>query len=516
MLTKHWLKWVVAIYVGSAAALSSVESKNSQGSRFSPVIQENGKPTKMYYGVLACSNNGCHDNPTNPNQKDIILCGYDEVRIWSTQDKHKDANKVLTGPLAKQMAKLLGIKGDFANEAACISCHGVLVDDPKKIHKPSFNLNEGVSCGVCHGMNKEWVAKHSDFLERETWRALSRTTKETQFGMTDLWNPEKRALLCASCHIGNAAEGKVVTHAMYAAGHPPLPSFELATFSDAMPRHWKYLAEKPAPVQKILNYDPAKVGLEQTQLAMIAGLVSFRESMNLLASQALQDAEPKHPDKGWPELAQFDCYACHHDLKSKSWRQERGYAGKPGRPNMRAWPAALVHLGILQAGKGDAKAEAKFTKDLLARMKALTDAFDAQPFGDPKAVATAAKQAADWAGDLLKRIQDDPVDRTAARRLLDGLRQESAGRLLDFDSARQLAWTFRAIQNELNPKFAASAETAKLLKELENQLSLDLPKGQVEISKEYLKDVLEKLNDYEPERFRKSFELLIEKTMPSK
>ena len=62
--------------------------------------------------------------------------------------------------------------------------------------------------------------------------------------MTDLWDPVRRAETCASCHVGNHDEGKVVTHAMYAAGHPPLPGFETATFGDLEPRHWQYLSEK--------------------------------------------------------------------------------------------------------------------------------------------------------------------------------------------------------------------------------------------------------------------------------
>ena len=33
-------------------------------------------------------------------------------------------------------------------------------------------------------------------------------------------------------------------HEWYAAGHPPLPSFELATFESQMPAHWKSLREK--------------------------------------------------------------------------------------------------------------------------------------------------------------------------------------------------------------------------------------------------------------------------------
>jgi hypothetical protein len=37
-------------------------------------------------------------------------------------------------------------------------------------------------------------------------------------------------------------------------------------------------------------------------------------------------------DSAWPELATFDCYACHHSLQLPSWRQARGYTGTPGYP----------------------------------------------------------------------------------------------------------------------------------------------------------------------------------------
>jgi hypothetical protein len=516
------MKWTHSLLVAGLAGFVASSSWLGIPSRGNPpnfVAQEKNPlmPTKMYYGVLACSNGGCHNNPANPNQKDILLCEYDEVRIWSSQDKHKDANKVLKNERGQQMAKLLGIKGDIAKEPSCVSCHGVLVEDEKRIHKASFSLDEGVSCGACHGMAKEWVARHADFLERETWRGLSRKVKEEHFGMKDLWDPEKRATLCASCHIGNSAEGKVVTHTMYAAGHPPLPGIEMATFSDAMPRHWKYLSEKSPPVQKLLGYDPAKGDLEKTQLVVIAALVSLRESMNLLAAQAAANPPPLEKggqggvDQTWPELAQFDCYACHHDLKSKSWRQKRGFAGKPGRPDMRAWPTALVPLGIVQAAKGDAEKEKKLTKEMHDKMKELTAAFNAQPFGEPKLVAQAARQFSQWADGLVQELRSSRFDRPAAQKLLVGLGDESRSRLLDFDSARQLTWAFRSIQHELDPKYAANTDTAKLLKELDDQLKLDLPKGQVEITKDYLKDALEKLNNYEPEQFNQTFEQLIQK-----
>jgi hypothetical protein len=83
--------------------------------------------------------------------------------------------------------------------------------------------------------------------------------------MRDLRNPGKRAEWCMSCHVGNAAEGKVVTHAMYAATHPVLRGFDLASFSKNLPQHWwnlkevPYLQTAPIDVQKLAS-SPESVG----------------------------------------------------------------------------------------------------------------------------------------------------------------------------------------------------------------------------------------------------------------
>ena len=42
---------------------------------------------------------------------------------------------------------------------------------------------------------------------------------------------------------------------MYAAGHPPLPPFELATFLARMPRHWQDLHQMPKDVQKFRQFE---------------------------------------------------------------------------------------------------------------------------------------------------------------------------------------------------------------------------------------------------------------------
>src|SRR5947209_9038065 len=120
--------------------------------------------------------------------------------------------------------------------------------------------------------------------DRDKWRGVASQAKEEQYRMADPCDPRKRSKTCASCHVGNSDEGKVVTHAMYAAGHPPLPSLEIATFSDEMPRHWQYLKEKPEPAQKILSYNPTE--LERTKLVLVGGAQDFQAAMELLAGQA--------------------------------------------------------------------------------------------------------------------------------------------------------------------------------------------------------------------------------------
>ena len=108
----------------------------------------------------------------------------------------------------KQMAKLLGY--DVTKADACLACHAAVVKDDK-LKDPTFKIQEGVNCVVCHGPYGEWVDAHASTLgkKREDFRKKSRTVKEHEYGMTDLWDPLKRAELCASCHVGNAKEGKL-------------------------------------------------------------------------------------------------------------------------------------------------------------------------------------------------------------------------------------------------------------------------------------------------------------------
>jgi hypothetical protein len=487
------------------------------------VAQEEDKPAEkkdglkpMYYGVAACANPGCHESPPAKwlKGKDL-LCRCTEAVDWHKKDKHADAYRVLTGPRGKQMAKILGydVTDPKGRGKACLVCHGVVIEDEKLLEaskENQFDIAEGVNCVACHGPYTEWIGRHGVLVNAQAWRPKTRKEKEEQGGMRDLWDPMKRAELCVSCHVGNVKEGKFVTHEMYAAGHPPLPGFEAATFSDEMPRHWQYLREKKPPLQKELGYKAGEQ--EQAKLILVSAAVSLRETMDLLEQQAKKCQTAKDDDNKALDLSNFDCYACHHDLKAPSWRQKRGYPGKPGRVPMRPWPIELIKLAIKAtatnaAGKVDSAAETKALAGFDGALANVHKGFDARPFGDPKKIEAAAAALKGWADALAKKLNAVTIDSVQARTLLTRIPDLYRGSekdplLVDYDSARQVAWSFEVMYNELNGK-KGDPKIRKTLTALDEQLKLRLPKGRDKIVEDELKESLEKRNDYDPGKFRK-------------
>jgi hypothetical protein len=461
-------------------------------------------PKPLYTGVITCS--GCHSlkKPEETKGPPPIVCRCNEALIWGDKDKHNLAytNLFLSDGRGAQMIKLLNYSKDDVNRR-CVVCHGVYLpaDRIDALTDRSFkrDQSEGVNCVVCHGAYADWILPHGSPLEgdRETWRKLSRKQKEDRYGMTDLWDAGKRSLKCASCHIGSTEEGKVVTHTMYAAGHPPLPGLEVSTFSDAMPRHWEYLREKKSEAQRLLQYDPSE--LEITRLVITGGVVDFQAAMELLASQAEVCAQEKEPQQRVLDLAHFDCYACHHDLKSPGWRQKRGYSGPPGRPQFRPWPLALVKLAVHQSRQAEKAAE------LTEKLRQLHQAFDRQPFGRPADVARAARDLAGWATQLRASISAAKCDKATALDMLHQLDLLALSETPDYDTARQMAWAFVMIYKECNPQSEQDAAFQKQWKALDDELGLRLPATQQQKLLQELPRALQKINDYDPERFKKTF-----------
>jgi hypothetical protein len=447
-----------------------------------------GTKNKFYWSVETCRQ--CHEDAKPPVADPVAKCN--EYPKWRAE-KHADAFAVLNEERGKKIGKTM--KKDVTNDPQCLSCHAAHVEQT-----PRFRKEDGVSCTICHGPYQEWKSKHGDESEIKTWRDLPRPEKEDKYGMTDLWHPAKRANLCSSCHVGNAGEGKVVTHEMYAAGHPPLPSFELGTFVEAMPAHWELLREKNKTVQGRLKF--VEGTLEQTELVVLGGVTNLKNYVAQLQSESLNALKAGAN----LDLAQFDCYACHHDLKNPSWRQQRGFKGKPGRVPMRPWPAALVRLGTRQAAGGDEEKYKSRLKEVEIRLQALADAFVVQPYGDNEAIAKAAAGLVEWCDRLLLEIDSSPdvkrttYNRDAAERLLRELCSPCG--IVDYESARQIAWAFKIIYAELH-RDQKEGPVREVLKQLDAELHLELPVGRENNTLKELNTTLTKMNAYDPERFSK-------------
>ena len=364
----------------------------------------------QFLGVGECKK--CHLVPDSESKDSLDFVLLTEYTSWRTLDKHAQAYAILVGPRGKQMGERL--KLDVTDEkTGCLNCHAM---NSYKNRGKKFLIEDGVSCEGCHGPAEKWLDPHQ---KAATWRNRSGADKSEQFGMYDLRDPGQRAAVCTSCHVGNASEGKVVTHAMFAAGHPPLPPFDLEVFSKNLPQHCAiqdvpfFQNDPPKGLDKAtfkkyyhLDENPQFDG---TKRVMAGNIVALQQTMGMVADRAdlakagAEDAWKHWPElalnfdppprraQRWPELAiaHSDCFSCHHELVIPSWRQQRGYVlllgdnkkiyGRPGRPQVRQWSLALADLSLRQiASNGNG---AKLGSDFAAGLDGVYQACNERPFG---------------------------------------------------------------------------------------------------------------------------------------
>jgi hypothetical protein len=368
---------------------------------------------------------------------EFVLLG--EGRTWNEQDPHSKSFDVLRRPLGQQMSKLL--KYDVTKAPQCLTCHAIdknpgapLPALPEEI-PARFDRSEGVTCSACHGIRKPWQTEH--FADKEgddarrtiPWRIKLPAEKE-QSGLRNLRDPGVKANLCASCHVGSAVEHKVVTHEMYAAGHPPLPPFELGTFMECQPKHWGYpinpelkfftpkefeayagkpfVEAHPNWTWELYRFHPADQEVYLARAVAAGAVASLGAEMRMIAADAdaaLVAEKQMLPTEG-VDYARFDCYACHHDLRVPSDRQARGYeGGKPGRPTLKAWVAALPGVVATHAVSLPPLADTAKTFD--AKWAAVRMAAVARPFGDPKQLSSAAADMAKWCDEFVAKSTAD-------------------------------------------------------------------------------------------------------------
>lgn len=464
----------IVLTLGSAALVVAALTGRGHGQATLPPALANAKAQDRISGADNCIR--CHKEPLPADLRPggaTEFLRMDESTIWDTQDMHKKAFEALSTPLGKQMGQIL--KTDVTRDVRCLTCHAVDLMPEKKLSAKvaeEFYTPFGVGCEACHGFSREWLRSHAI----KSWRDKDPAEKEKE-GLWDMRDPRRRAERCASCHIGSEADGRFVTHEMYAAGHPPLLPFEAMSFSRDQKMHYKlskdlpYLRDLAKQDQekcwRLFHFRGEDVESQVARQVAVGAVMNLRATAKMLADKAAVI----DPNKETLDLAHFDCYACHHDLQSPSWRQARGYIGVSGRPQIRPGVALFAKLVADHAATALNSDESSPLRKFGDSFKTVTDAFDTRPFGEPAKVSEAAKAVVAWTDEVLKELEKVRYNREQTAKLMKlfvdaGLAppEGKTNPWLDSDAAQQLVWSVDSLRSELEGPDGPMAQTLDTLK----------------------------------------------------
>jgi Cytochrome c554 and c-prime len=389
----------------------------------------------VYRGTENCER--CHTapRPGDPAVPNHVL--LNEAARWKNEDHHYLAYDHLRDGLGQKIGQRLGANV-LDPAAGCVQCHTTSEQVIQSNARSDKAHAEGVGCEACHGPAERWIGEHNI---HDKWYAKSRDAKTAE-GWIDIRSAGSRAELCLSCHVGSAPDNRVVTHSMYAAGHPPLTGFEIESFADMMPRHWRYPYNKPNP--------PRESSFDRTRDILTASVVAMRMAMDVTVADATASNQPER----WPEFARLDCFTCHHDVEETDWRRRESGILALGRPRLIAGclPLVAVALQVVQGPTADQKLDA------LAQQ--LQAPFATNAFGDPAEIAEQGTKVVASCRNLERRLDATPLTPAAAGDVLHSIAREASTDDRDFDTARQLfgAWSVvwqELVDNHVLPKSPA-------------------------------------------------------------
>jgi hypothetical protein len=399
--------------------------------------------TKLHWqGVGSCSAAACHGGSEANGIKGS------EYTIWMNRDPHARAYSVLYDQRSERIVKNLhGPKATPATkDQLCLKCHAM--DAEPSARGPRFTIQDGIGCESCHGPAEKWLTQHY----QADWGRLSADAKG-RFGMRPTKDLLVRAKMCVECHVG--AADRDVNHDLIAAGHPRL-NFEYGSFLATLPKHWDVRHEK------------ARHPDFEARVWALGQAASARQALELLAHRA----EPKS-DNPWPEFAEYNCFACHHDLREPSWRQQRGFGERlPGTFQWSTWYVSDM-LPRALATQASPEAVRSLSESLAAIRKEMQK-------GNPdrKKIMEQARAAAEQLGPWLTKLAE--ADRATA----DGLRKMvtslAAGKeppAADWDQAVQRYLAIAALYHgmgDLNARYRDARLKAGIRKMADD---LAFPKG---------------------------------------
>jgi len=362
-------------------------------------------------GVNSCAAAACHNNGAPPG----VAGG--EYSTWIDKDKHARAYEVLFSQrsryIDKNLRRLASIdQAHPETNAYCLKCHVHPHADQKPVLDGGKIFQDGVSCEACHGPAEKWLSIHF----HDSWKQKTPGEKKA-WGMYDTKSIAGRARLCIDCHVGTP--GNDANHDLFAAGHPRL-AFEFAAFHANMPRHWNDARDKNPAVDARGKAD------FEARAWLIGQALTAQAALKLLAHRAAYKELP------WPEFAEYDCYACHHDLKGSS-RHEKGRL--PGSLPWQSWYTSMVGRASPRPDE-DGEQLAKLLQTIRLEME--------RPAPRREAVAENAKKAAQllqpWAAKLDQAV-------AVPEMFWEIVRRDTVNATRDWDHASQVFNALGALHN---------------------------------------------------------------------
>ena len=426
----------------------------------------------------------CHSNAQPLANSSNI--GLQQASIYLGQESHiapeqrqsdihaRAVSKVWQGDsLTEAFQKIierLGIEEKSAAfETQCLTCHaGIQAPDnsPQKTGRPfnEFQIDrktvakDSIGCEACHGRGQQYLLEHLS----PRWLELTSQQKQER-GFRDLENSAVAAQVCLSCHLGNPEESKVITHAMYAAGHPPLPPFDLPKFmQETCKKHWLDLDEKSTKWTDETQGD-AKLRLEYLKkhfksstsesTATIPTLNAqiqshFRKTQQSIVGQLTANLMSHDlmlhnttPGQTWGDYAVYECVGCHQTL----YKNIRGALGQPDRVPGRP-------LGFLWTRPVVASLKSNDLATLGSLQTRLDQELNATPFGSLPAIQSALTEFSSQRDSIKKQISDlaiEPLSLENADRWITQYLQERKVLMGNEWVAKQAFWTLETYFQDL-------------------------------------------------------------------
>ena len=365
-----------------------------------------------HLGVATCAGSTCHGS-TRPFADSRIR--QDEYFIWQRKDAHARAYDTLLSTRSQAIARKLGLS-DAASAPRCLVCHADNVPEAQRGER--FQQSDGIGCEACHGASEHWIGPHT-----AGYKTLD---ERTAAGLAPLWDPVARARVCSDCHVGS--DSHPMTHAIMAAGHPPL-LFELDTFGVLEPPHWRVDA---GYVQRKGPQDPAR----NWAAGQAEGARKILENLS----------GPRFNSGMFPELAFFDCNACHHSLVKADRARPQRSGGLPAG----AVPLADSQLVMLirWLDVSDAGTARKWHDQWVALQ-------GAGQRGPAEIRSQAKNMLATLDGSIVPQVRSRTLDDAQLRKLLKSIVGDARGdHVGDFSDAEQTAMAVSVLTTALSERGA--------------------------------------------------------------